>query len=111
MLTEVLSLLPVLLTAMVMNTLTGVYQKIGIEKIGFDWKIFINGVIKLVIIFTCLLGCAYCCDQVTFLDLGEMAPTLIIEVGITGYVGKVAYNLFNIIKSHVSSPQLDTNEG
>lgn len=111
MLTEVFSLLPVLLTAMIMNTLTGVYQKIGIEKITFNWSIFLNGLVKLIIILVCLIGCAYCCEQVSFLELNEFAPNLIMQLGITGYVGKVACNIYKIITSHVSENVGDPNEG
>jgi hypothetical protein len=111
MLKEVFNLLPVLVVAMTMNTLTGVYQKVGVEKIPFNWNIFCNGVIKLFIILGCLVGCAYCCEQVAFLELNEFAPHLIMQLGITGYVGKVAYNLLNIIKTHVSDNTVDPNEG
>ena len=111
MLKEVLHLLPVLTVSMIMNTLTGVYQKIGIEQVKFDWKVFVHGIIKFIIVLACLIGTAYCCENVSFLELNEFAPNLIIQLGITGYVGKVAFNIYNIIKSSVSDSHIDESEG
>lgn len=111
MLKEVLYLLPVLTVAMAMNTLTGVYQKIGIEQVKFDWKVFFNGIVKFIIILACLVGTAYCCEHVSFLELNEFAPNLIMQLGITSYVGKVALNIYNIFKAHVGDNVVDESEG
>ena len=111
MLKEVLYLLPVLAVAMAMNTLTGVYQKIGIERVQFDLSVFLNGIAKIAIILICLVGTAYCCEHVEFLELNEFAPNLIIQLAITGYVGKVALNIYNIFKAHVGDGFVDENEG
>lgn len=110
MLKEVLSLLPVLAVAMSMNTLTGVYKKIGIEQVKFDWKVFCNGIVKFIIILACLLGTAYCCEHVAFLELNEFAPNLIMQLGITSYVGKVAFNIYNIFKSKLGDTHTDENQ-
>lgn len=96
---------------MVMNMLTGLYNKIGVAKTKFDFKIFMNGIVKLLIILLCLVGTAYCCESVSFLELNEFAPDLIMQLSITGYISKVAYNVYNILKSHVSDNVVDESEG
>ena len=101
MFSEVVNMIPILVIVMVLNTLCGVYNKIGIEKITFDCKIFINGLIKSLIVFVSLIGLAYCCDKVDFMNL-ETTPLVMIKGAIVGYGAKVGVSIFNILKSNVS---------
>ena len=101
MLHEVLILIPALLIAMLMNTLTGTYQKIGIEHIVFDKTIFFNGLIKLAIVFVSLVGLAYLCDTVAFLTLEE-TPLDMLKAAITFFGAKAGVNLYKILKGSVS---------
>lgn len=111
MMANVLALIPVLAIMMIINVATGVYHKIGIEKIAFDWKIFINGIIKSLIVFGALIGLAYCCDAVDFLEL-ENTPIIMLKSVIVGYGAKVSVTLYNILRGNVSdTPEEVMNYG
>ena len=43
---EIVSLLPVLLAAMLMNIMAGTYFNIGKQNIVFDWKKLASGIMK-----------------------------------------------------------------
>ena len=104
MLNEVIKLLPILLVVMGLNNLCGIYKKIGIEGISFDWRVFINGIIKTAIVFIGLIGIAYACDNVDFLDI-ENTPVIIIKGAIVAYGAKVSAYLYKIVNANVSDTE------
>lgn len=104
MLNEVLGLCPVLLIMMVLNNLCGIYNKIGIEKIPFNFKKLLNGVIKTSIIFISLIGISYACDSVDFLNI-DNTPVLIVKGAIVAYGAKVSSYLYKIVNANVSDTE------
>ena len=56
---DILHMLPPLIVLMVANILLGLYAKIGVEQITFDWKKLVSGIIKAVIIGIAALSLAY----------------------------------------------------
>lgn len=104
MLNEVLGLCPVLLIMMFLNNLCGIYNKIGIEKIPFDFKKLFNGILKTSIIFASLIGISYACDCVDFLNI-ENTPLLIIKGAIVAYGAKVSGYVYKIVNASVGDTE------
>ncbi len=86
----------ILAVAMSINIALGVYLKIGIEKILFDKTVFINGILKAVILACSFYGLAFCFDHTDLSSLG-ITPELIMLSAIILYVGKACTNLMSIL--------------
>ncbi len=92
---EVIHLLPVLMVVIITNITTGMYNNIGKKKMNFDKTVFINGIVKAMIISTTFIGLAYCFDTVDLSSLG-ITPLLIIQAIILLYAGKTVDTICSI---------------
>lgn len=93
---EILQLMPVLWVAIGLNIALGMYYKIGKEKISFNWRVLIQGIIKAIIIASSFIGLAYCFEQIDLTSIG-ITPKLIMGLAITLYVTKDLQHLSNIL--------------
>ena len=93
---DILHYLPVLLVSIGMNILLGLYYKIGINRLSFDLKILLNGVIKAGIIGIVFIGMAFCFDRVDLSSLG-VNPCIFMHSAIFLYMGKAMSNLAKIL--------------
>ena len=75
--TDILHMLPPLIVLMIANILLGLYAKIGIEEIEFDWKKLVSGIIKAVIIGIAALSLAYATSVIDLSGVGVEPATLI----------------------------------
>ena len=82
---DILHYLPVLLVSIGMNILLGLYYKIGINRLSFDLKILLNGVIKAGIIGIVFIGMAFCFDRVDLSSLG-VNPCIFMHSAIFLYI-------------------------
>jgi len=82
--------------AMLVNVALGMYNKIGVEKLSFDKTVFINGIIKSIIVAGSFLGLSYCFLKTDLSTLG-VTPDLIMLSAIVLYVGKACKNLMSIL--------------
>ena len=98
----ILNLLPVLAIAIVMNTATGIYYNVGTNKMQFDLKILVSGVIKACIVGFCFIGTAYCFEMTDLNSIG-VSPDLIMNAAITLYVGKTISSLMKILGVEMGS--------
>lgn len=99
---EILKLLPVLATVIAMNTATGVYYNVGTNKMQFDLRVLISGVIKAAIIGGCFVGSAYCFETTDLASLG-ISPELVMNAAITLYMGKAMNSLMKILGVEVKT--------
>lgn len=93
---EVVSLLPVLLTAMLMNIMAGTYFNIGKENIAFDWKKLTSGIIKAGIAGGIFIGTAYCFEAIDLSSIG-VTPVSVMLSAISLYTGKALIALGRIL--------------
>lgn len=93
---NIITYLPYLLIVIVVNMALGVYGKIGVEKISFDKKVFVKGIIKAVIIAGSFIGLAYVFDVVDLAKVG-ITPMLIMSSSILLYAGKACSKLASIL--------------
>jgi len=91
--TIILKLLGILFLLMVANILTGLYNKVGKEKIPFSKKTLINGIIKAFIIAFAVVSLAIAS---TYINLGVVDALAILTGGILLYATKIAMNLYKI---------------
>jgi len=93
---NIITYMPVLGVAMVVNILLGLYYKIGVEELKFETKVFINGVIKAIIIALSFFGIAYCFTKTDLSQIG-ISPETIMLSAIALYVCKALTNLASIL--------------
>ena len=93
---EIITYLPDLLIVILVNMALGVYGKIGIEKMSFDFKEFLNGVVKASIIAGSFIGLAYVFEQVDLSAVG-LTPMLMMSASIILYTGKSCTKLASIL--------------
>lgn len=94
--TEILTLLPVLATAIAMNIMAGIYYNIGTQKMDFEWKIFVAGIVKAAIVAGMFVGTAYCFEYTDLSSIG-VTPELLMNSAIILYVGKAVTSLGKIL--------------
>jgi len=94
--TEIIDLMPLLCITMAINISLGMYYNIGVKSFNFDYKVFINGLVKAIIIGTAFIGLAYCFDKTDLSSIG-ITPTLIMYSAIVLYAGKDLKTLAKII--------------
>lgn len=63
------------------------YYNIGINKVKFDWKVLIIGVVKALIIAGAFIGLGYCFDKMDLTSIG-ISPETIMSAAIILYVTK-----------------------
>ena len=63
------------------------YYNIGINKVTFDWKVLIIGVVKALIIAGAFIGLGYCFDKMDLTSIG-ISPETIMSAAIILYVTK-----------------------
>ena len=90
--TDILPMLPPLIVLMIANILLGLYAKIGIEEIEFDWKKLVSGIIKAVIIGIAALSLAYATSVIDLSGVG-VEPATLITAAIVLYAQKAFTNL------------------
>lgn len=93
---EILKLLPVLAVAIAMNIGAGLYYNIGTQKLSFDYKVLITGIVKAVIIAGMFIGTAYCFEATDLSSIG-VTPIFVMMSAITLYVGKALVSLGKIL--------------
>lgn len=94
--TEIINLLPLLGITMAINISLGMYYNIGVKSFGFDYKMFINGLVKAINIGAAFVGLAYCFDNTDLSSIG-ITPTVIMYSAIALYAGKDLKTLAKII--------------
>lgn len=99
---EILKLLPVLAIAIAMNTAAGIYYNVGTNKMQFDLRILISGIVRAGIIGGCFIGSAYCFETTDLASIG-VTPALIMNAAITLYMGKAVKSLMKILEVDISS--------
>lgn len=96
MVTEIIKYLPYLAIAMFLNILLGLYYKIGVKKITFNYKKLIGGIIKALIIGITFVGLSYIADGLNTQDIG-FEPKLLLLSAIILYSTKSFNQLRNIL--------------
>lgn len=99
---EILKQLPVLLTAILMNTGAGLYYRLGTQNVDFSPKKLFAGLLKALIIAGLFLGTAFCFDAVDLSTLGA-TPVLVMNAAITLYVSKALISLGKILGIQIGS--------
>lgn len=90
--TNLFHMLLALLILMATNILLGLYARIGVEHISFDWKKLVAGTIKALIIGIATIALAYTATIVDLTSVGVTAETLV-TAAIILYAGKATTNL------------------
>ena len=98
----VLRMLPVLTLLMATNILLGLYAKIGVEEIAFDWKKLISGIAKALIIGFSAVASSYAAHEVDLSGLG-VTPELLISAAIITYAYKNLAKCLNIDLSSLTT--------
>lgn len=93
---EVLTLLPVLAVAIVMNIAAGIYYNVGTQNIEFSFKKLLSGIIKAGIVAGIFIGTAYCFETTDLSSIG-VTPVFVIMSAITIYVGKALTSVAKIL--------------
>ena len=93
---EVLTLLPVLAVAIVMNIAAGIYYNVGTQDIEFNFKKLLSGIIKAGIVAGIFIGTAYCFEATDLSSIG-VTPVFVIMSAITIYVGKALTSVAKIL--------------
>ena len=80
------------------NWALGVYDKIGVEKLTWDWKAFARGMIKIVIVVGSLVGLGYVWYYSNF-DLTGIGwePMTLVTTGTIYYAAKSFKRIASII--------------
>lgn len=93
---EIMNLLPVLAVAICMNLASGLYYNIGTQKMKFDFKILVSGIVKAAIIAGMFIGLAYCFEVTDLSSIG-VTPIFVMMSAITLYVSKALISLAKIL--------------
>ena len=101
---EILTLLPVLSVAILMNLGAGLYYSIGTKKTAFNSKIFLSGIIKAAIIAGMFIGTAYCFEATDLSSIG-VTPIFVMTSAIILYVGKALISLGKILGLEIKTKQ------
>lgn len=96
MIKEVMHTLPVLCVLILANIALGTLNSLAVEKIQFDKKRMINGVLKAVAAVAAVFSLAYAFDTIDLTSLG-FSPMTIVSTGIIVYAVKVGINLVKIL--------------
>ncbi len=99
---EILTLLPVLFVAIMMNIAAGIYYNIGTKKLCFRWTTLIAGIMKAAIISCIFIGAAYCFEK-TDLSSAGLTPVFVMTSAIVLYVGKALTSLGKILGINIAS--------
>lgn len=99
---EILNLLPVLFVAIAMNIAAGLYYNIGTQKLSFDFKKLLSGIIKAIIVAGMFIGLAYCFEATDLSSIG-VTPIFVIMSAITLYVTKALISLGKILGVDVNT--------
>jgi len=93
--TELLKLILALGLAVVTNIALGMWYNIGKKNMKFDWKIFLNGIIKGAIIGGSFISLSYVLELSNITT--EEVPIVILLGGITIYFGMCVTKLKDIL--------------
>lgn len=93
---EIIDLLPILGTAMGLNILFGAYNAFSNDKLTFDKKKLIQGILKAIVIGLGFIGAAYCFEYSDLSSLG-ITPIMIMNMSIILYVSKFINNLAKVL--------------
>lgn len=93
---EIITDMPVLGIAMLINIALGVYYSIGIQSLSFDYKKLLNGMLKALLIGASFLGIAYCFDGTDLSSIG-ITPEFVMNSAIILYTGKDLTTLSKIL--------------
>lgn len=99
---EILNLLPVLAVAISMNIAAGLYYNIGTQKMTFDYKLLVAGIMKALIVAGMFIGTAYCFETTDLSSIG-VTPIFIMMSAISLYVGKAIVSLSKILGIEIST--------
>ena len=92
----ILKFIPTLAVAIATNIILGMYYNIGINKVKFDSKVLIIGVVKALIIAGAFIGLGYCFDRMDLTSIG-ISPETIMSAAIILYVTKGCITLSKIL--------------
>ena len=82
--------------AITTNIILGMYYNIRINKVKFDWKILVIGVVKALIITGAFIGLGFCFYQMDLTSIG-ISPETIMSAAIILYVTKGCITLSKIL--------------
>lgn len=99
---EIITLMPVLAIAIVMNIAGGIYYNVGSQNLTFSYKILITGIIKAAIVAGMFIGMAYCFEATDLSSIG-VTPIFVMMSAITLYVGKAMIALAKILGVETSA--------
>ena len=88
--------LPRLFVAVILNTLLGMYNNIGIRKMHFSFKILFKGLLKASLFCICLIGLSYILEAYAD-SYTSVTPENLLETGTLYYAGKIALSLKDML--------------
>lgn len=97
MVIECIKYLPVLFLCIAGYMITGVLASTTIDKISFDKKYFLNGIVKVVVISVSIIILAYAFEIVDMSSIGY-TPVTIVSTGIVVYATKLLKNIIKLLK-------------
>ena len=92
---EVLKLLAPLAVSVIINIALGMYYNIGKQRLSFNYRWLLNGLVKALIVGGSFVGLAYIVDTVQIMP--EETPQLVMLSAIILYVGKATISLKKIL--------------
>lgn len=91
-----------LFVVIIVNILLGLYRRIGVEQIQFDWRVLLTGVLKAAIVAVSLIALTYVFDT-TGLGGDFVTPHDIMVAATVLYMGKSVDNLVGIFGVTISA--------
>lgn len=94
--TEILKLLIVLAALVLCNIGLGITNSLTIDKLNFNTKFLLEGIIKGLIVGCAILVLAYACNTIDLSSLG-FTPKTILTTGIAVYGAKVGAKVIKLL--------------
>jgi predicted membrane channel-forming protein YqfA (hemolysin III family) len=93
---SLLELLPLLALAIGMYVVLGIFKNMAIKRQRFEPAIFGRGVVKALLFLGCVIGLTFIVDNTHIID-ESLRPELLLQGALIYYVGKVFYQLKEIL--------------
>lgn len=107
MLQECIKNLPILFACIVANIAAGTLASVTIDKISFDKKTLIDGIVRAIVVAVGLIILAYAFDRVDLSGLGY-TPATVVSTGILVYAAKLLTNIVKLIGLSDKFPNIGT---
>lgn len=96
MINEVAHTLPVLFILIIVNIISGTVNSLTVQKVQFDKKKMIYGIVKAMVAIVSVFTLAYVFDTIDLSGIG-FTPMTIISTGIIVYACKLSINIVKIL--------------